>query len=122
MRIDKKADLTLISAHILARWRSLQGSAPYKGGEAAASADAFGELSRAGVVLSGEQARARTDQSFLVPKADITANDYDLSINRYKEVVYEEIKHASPKEILAELEALENEIQADFKALGAMIG
>lgn len=69
-----------------------------------------------------EAERSRTDQSFLVPKADIAANDYDLSINRYKEVVYEEIEHASPKEILAELEALENEIQADLKALGAMIG
>jgi type I restriction enzyme M protein len=33
--------------------------------------------------------RSRTDQSFCVPKADIVANDYDLSINRYKEVVHE---------------------------------
>lgn len=69
-----------------------------------------------------EEERLRTDQSFLVPKADIAANDYDLSINRYKEVIYDEIEHASPKEILAELEALENEIQADLRALGAMIG
>jgi len=98
---------------ILTRWRSLSGSPPYKGGVAAASAD--------GVVLSGERGRKRTDQSFLVPKADIAANDYDLSINRYKEVVYEEIEHVSPQEILKELEALENEIQADLKALGAMI-
>ena len=69
-----------------------------------------------------EKDRARTDQSFLVPKADIAANDYDLSINRYKEVVYEQIEHASPQEILAELETLELEIQADLKALGALIG
>ena len=71
---------------------------------------------------AAEQGRARTDQSFLVPKADIAANDYDLSINRYKEVVYEEVEHASPQEILKQLEELENDIQADLKALGAMIG
>ncbi len=53
-----------------------------------------------------EKERKRTDQSFLVPKADIAANDYDLSINRYKEVVYEEVEHASPQEILRELEGL----------------
>jgi len=69
-----------------------------------------------------EAERARKDQSFLVPKADIAANDYDLSINRYKEFVYEEIEHASPHEILKELEDLEIEIQADLKVLGAMIG
>ncbi|GAB3709664.1 HsdM family class I SAM-dependent methyltransferase [Nocardiopsis oceani] len=39
-----------------------------------------------------EQDRARTDQSFCVPKADIAAENYDLSLNRYKEVVYEETK------------------------------
>jgi type I restriction enzyme M protein len=69
-----------------------------------------------------EKTRSRTDQSFLVPKANIVANDYDLSINRYKEVVYEEVEHASPQEILRELEELDNEIQKDLKALGAMIG
>ena len=68
-----------------------------------------------------EATRSRTDQSFFVPKADIAANDYDLSINRYKEVVYEEIDHASPQEILRELEELENEIHSDLRALGAMI-
>ena len=70
----------------------------------------------------GEAERLRTDQSFLVPKADIAANEYDLSINRYKEVIYDEVAHASPQDILAELEQLENEIQSDLKALGAMIG
>ena len=41
----------------------------------------------------GEFARKRTEQSFLVPKADIVAQGYDLSINRYKEVVHEEVAH-----------------------------
>lgn len=70
--------------------------------------------------LAGEQERTRTDQSFFVLKAEIAANDYDLSINRYKEVVYEEANHDSPQNILRELGELENEIQADLKALEAM--
>jgi type I restriction enzyme M protein len=71
--------------------------------------------------LEGEQSRTRTDQSFFVPKAEIAANDYDLSINRYKEVIYDETNHDSPQDILRELGELENEIQADLNALEAMI-
>ena len=54
---------------------------------------------------------ARTDQSFCVPKADIVAQGYDLSLNRYKEVVHEEVEHKPPLEILAELAQLEKDIQ-----------
>src|SRR5690606_39176133 len=57
-----------------------------------------------------ERERARTAQSFCVPKADIEANGYDLSLNRYKEVVHEVVEHRSPKEILTELTMLEEEI------------
>src|SRR5438045_9449155 len=71
--------------------------------------------------LDAETARTRTDQSFFVPKVEIATNDYDLSINRYKEVVYEETKHDSPRDILRELCELESEIQADLKTLGAML-
>ncbi|MEJ7577671.1 MAG: class I SAM-dependent DNA methyltransferase [Pyrinomonadaceae bacterium] len=71
--------------------------------------------------LETEASRTRTDQSFFVPKAEIAANDYDLSINRYKEVVYAETNHDSPQDILRDLEALEIEIQADLKALEALI-
>ena len=69
-----------------------------------------------------ETDRSRTDQSFCVPKADIAANDYDLSINRYKEIVYDEIQYAAPAEILAELSALEAEIQQGIEDLKAMLG
>lgn len=54
--------------------------------------------------------RARTDQSFLVPKAEIAKNDYDLSINRYKEVKYETVEHDAPQVILERLKKLEKEI------------
>ena len=66
--------------------------------------------------------RVRTDQSFCVPKADIAANDYDLSINRYKEIVYDEIEYPAPAEILDELTELEAEIQKGINELKAMIG
>ena len=69
-----------------------------------------------------EHDRARTDQSFCVPKADIAANDYDLSINRYKEVEYEVVEHEAPKLILARLAQLEEEIATGRKELEEMIG
>lgn len=60
--------------------------------------------------LDAERDRARTDQSFLVPKADIVAEGYDLSINRYKEVVYEEVEHRAVADILDDVERLNGEI------------
>jgi len=68
-----------------------------------------------------ERKRARTEQSFCLPKADIVAQGYDLSLNRYKEVVHEEVNHRSPKEILAELAKLEQEIQQGMKELEGML-
>ena len=57
-----------------------------------------------------ELSRPRTAQSFLVPKSEIAAQGYDLSLNRYKEVEHEQIVHRAPAEILADLAALEQEI------------
>jgi type I restriction enzyme M protein len=71
---------------------------------------------------AAETKRARTDQSFLVPKADIAANDYDLSLNRYKEVVHEAVEHDSPKEILTRLAKLEDEITKGRKELEGLLG
>jgi type I restriction enzyme M protein len=68
-----------------------------------------------------ERKRARTEQSFCVPKADIVTKDYDLSLNRYREVVHEEVNHRPPKEILAELWKLEDEIQQEMKQLEEML-
>jgi type I restriction enzyme M protein len=56
---------------------------------------------------SAEAKRARTEQSFLVPFNEIKENDWDLSINRYKEIVYEEVEYAPPAEIIADIEALD---------------
>lgn len=59
--------------------------------------------------LDKESNRLRTDKSFLVPFADIKANDWDLSINRYKEVVYDEVTYAQPSVIIQDIKNLQEE-------------
>jgi len=51
----------------------------------------------------------RTSQSFLVPFKEIKENDWDLSINRYKEIVYEEVEYDSPKVIIDRINMLDKE-------------
>ena len=71
---------------------------------------------------AAETERQRTDQSFLVPGAEIVGNDYDLSINRYKEVEYEAVHHDPPRVILQRLARLEEEIAAGRKELEGLLG
>jgi type I restriction enzyme M protein len=80
---------------ILARWRERDGS---------------------------ERKRPPTAQSFCVPKADLVAQGYDLSLNRYKEVVHAGVTHRPPRELLADLAKLEAEIQQGMKELEGMLG
>ncbi|MCF3931847.1 type I restriction-modification system subunit M [Acuticoccus sp. M5D2P5] len=68
-----------------------------------------------------ERDRARTEASFCVPREEIAAADYDLSINRYKEMVHEAAEHRPPKEIIAELKALEREITEGLDELEGML-
>lgn len=56
-----------------------------------------------------------------MPKADIAAQGYDLSLNRYKEVAHEEVQHIPPKQLLAELAKLEREIEQGMKELEGML-
>ena len=69
-----------------------------------------------------ERERARTDRSFLVPKSEIARNEYDLSINRYKEVEYEAVEYDPPEVILGRLAALEEEIAKGREELEGMLG
>ena len=78
-------------------------------------------VARWGERNGAERDRARTAQSFCVPFADIAANGFDLSLNRYKEVVHEEVDHVPPKQILAELHALEAEITQGLRELEEML-
>ncbi|MBK8446762.1 MAG: SAM-dependent DNA methyltransferase [Micropruina sp.] len=70
---------------------------------------------------AAEADRARTEKSFLVPKADIVAQGYDLSINRYKEIVHDEVEHRHPLEIIADIEKLDEEIARGMQELKAML-
>jgi type I restriction enzyme M protein len=56
-----------------------------------------------------------------VAKGDLVAQGYDLSLNRYKEVIHEEIEHRPPKESLADLAKLETEILEGMKELEGML-
>jgi type I restriction enzyme M protein len=64
-----------------------------------------------------EKDRPRTAQSFCVPKEEIVEKGYDLAVNRYKEVAHEEAEHVPPLDLLAELAALEKEIQTGLRKL-----
>jgi N-6 DNA Methylase len=70
----------------------------------------------------GERKRQRTAQSFSVPQKNIVAQDFDLSLSRYKEVVHDEVAHVSPRQIIAELKTLETEIQQGLAELERMVG
>jgi len=59
----------------------------------------------------------RTSQSFLVPVQEIKDNDWDLSINRYKEIVYEEVEYDEPKVILDRISKLDKEREDLMKEL-----
>jgi len=65
--------------------------------------------------------RARTEQSFCVAKADIKAQGYDLSFNRYREIVRDDVEHRPPLDIIADLERLEAEIKQGLSDLKAML-
>ncbi|WP_375585929.1 N-6 DNA methylase [Cyclobacterium xiamenense] len=68
-----------------------------------------------------EAGRARTEQSFLVPKSEIAEKDYDLSINRYKEIVYEEVRYEKPENIIKMIEQLDNERLESLKKLKELL-
>lgn len=54
---------------------------------------------------------------FWVAKREIEKNDFDLSINRYKEVEYERVEYEKPEVILAKIEKLEEEIMKSIAEL-----
>ncbi|MCK0125819.1 type I restriction-modification system subunit M [Gelidibacter sp. F2691] len=72
--------------------------------------------------LVNEAGRARIDQSFMVPFQEIKENDWDLSINRYKEIVYEEIEYDEPKHLIEAIEVLDNERNQSLITLKQMLG
>lgn len=71
--------------------------------------------------LDKEEDRKRTEQSFFVPVEEIRENGYDLSINKYKEIEYEEVHYDEPKVILERIKKLEKEINDGIDELEKMI-
>lgn len=71
--------------------------------------------------LEAEAARSRKEQSFFVPVQDIIDNDYDLSINKYKEVEREKVEYEPIKDILARLQQTEGEYAKGFEELRGML-
>jgi type I restriction enzyme M protein len=63
----------------------------------------------------------RTAHAFYVPIQEIRDNKYNLSLNRYKEIVYKEMVYEPPLEILARMKQIEAEIQEDLKELEGML-
>jgi type I restriction enzyme M protein len=116
---------------IVARFRALSGAPSQSRQQAAVTAPPEGEPSSlaspyggggAAEGGDGEGNRARTEQSFFVPKDEIVANDYDLSINKYKQTEYKPVEYPPTEEILAKIKALETEIQKELAELEGMLG
>lgn len=71
--------------------------------------------------LENEADRKKTEQSFFVDKKDIEDNEYDLSINKYKEVEYVPVEYPPTSEILAEIKEIEAEISKELRELEEML-
>ncbi len=71
--------------------------------------------------LNAEGSRAKTEQSFFIKREDIEKNNYDLSINRYKEVIYERIEYDKPEVILERLDSLSDEINEKTEELRRLL-
>lgn len=71
--------------------------------------------------LENEKDRKRTEQSFFVPKQEIVDNEYDLSINKYKEIEYVPVEYPPTEKILADIKALEKEFQTALAELEKLL-
>lgn len=71
--------------------------------------------------LDQEADRKRTDKSFMVPKQDIVDNDYDLGINKYKEVEYIPVEYPPTSDIMADIRRIETEISKEMDELEKLL-
>jgi type I restriction enzyme M protein len=78
-------------------------------------------LARWGRRNGSERDRARTEQSFCVSLEEIAAQGYELSFNRYREIVHVDVEHRRPHEIVDDLERLETEIQQGLRDLRGLL-
>lgn len=71
--------------------------------------------------IENEMDRKRTEKSFFVDKEEIVKNDYDLSINRYKEIEYDEVEYEAPKIIIQRIKELEQQILDGLNDIERMV-
>ena len=71
--------------------------------------------------LDQEAGRKRTEKSFMVSKEEIQENDYDLSINKYKEVEYQKVEYPPTSEIMANIRELESQIGKEMDELEKLL-
>jgi len=71
--------------------------------------------------LETEKDRKRTEKSFFVPVEEIRENGYDLSINKYKQIEYEEVVYETPSVILGRIKELEKEITQGLDELEELL-
>ena len=71
--------------------------------------------------LEKEDIRTRKEQSFFVPVEEIRQKDYDLSINKYKEVEREKIEYEPVNVILHRLDETEENFLKGYKELCKML-
>ena len=72
--------------------------------------------------LDKEAERKRTDKSFMVTKQEIVDNEYDLSINKYKEVEYVKVEYPPTSEIMANIREIEKQIAVEMDELERLLG
>lgn len=71
--------------------------------------------------IKDEETRNRSDQSFFVPVDEVRENDHDLNINRYREIIYQEIEYKDPENIIAEVKQLEKLMIESLEDLEKML-
>ncbi len=71
--------------------------------------------------LEKEEGRKRTEQSFFVPKDELVSNDYDLSINKYKQIEYKQVEYPPTEEIYASILELEKQVSKEMEELGKLL-
>ena len=71
--------------------------------------------------LKAEESRSRKEQSFFVPVEEIRENNYDLSINKYKEIEREKVEYEPVKDILTRLEKTEGDYLKSYSELYKML-
>ncbi len=71
--------------------------------------------------MKDEKSRSRKEQSFFVPVEEIRQNDYDLSINKYKEIERVKVEYEPVSDLLKQLDTIEAEYTKGYSRLAKML-